>query len=412
MNPKLAIGIKPRERLRRLADVFAVELRLRIVTALYKRPMSAKQFFEEFGGGSSTRVNQNFDKLNRDDWLRHVYSKGPGGARRGAVEHFYRSTELAFFDAESWALMPYSMRVACSWSLFKQIRKRLRQALEATSRNPRRKRDLSCVDLVLDQTGWEHVIEAVNARFICIFEEQEDARIRISDSGEELIPVDVLLMAFESSAGGRPQTDPSLVEIEKEPLIPFPERLAPVLADDVCLQIVTELNRRDMSVTQFHREFGGASIGGIRTRFKRLEKAGWLKKVNEQTGGRRRGTLEHFYRATAPAMLGDSAWEDPPDSLRATHSWRVFDGFCDKVLEAMRADSFDARLDRYVTLSFLHLDQQGWANVIAGVESLNAFILDEQESAKARIEKSDEKQFVVTVALAAFETPHELSKEP
>jgi hypothetical protein len=411
MTPKVAIGIKPRERLRRLASVFASELQLHIVTTLYSRPMSAKLYFDEYGGASRSQVNKMFARLYGDRWLRHVYNEGPGGARHGATEHFYRSTELAFFDVDSWALVPYSMRVACSWSFFKQVAKRLGQTLEATSRESSRTHDLSCVDLSLDQAGWEHLIEAVNAQFVSIFEEQEDAQLRTSDSGEELIPVDVLLMAFESPTQVRPQTDRALVEIDKDPLIPFPERLAPVLADDVCLQIVTELNRRDMSVTQFHRELGGASPSGIRSRFERLERVGWLQKIDEKTGGRRRGTSEHFYRATTPAMRGDGVWQDPPDSLRATPSWTTFERFCEKALAAMRAGSFDARLDRYVALSFLSLDRQGWANVVAGIESLAAFFPEEQERAKARMKKSGEKPLVATVALAAFETPAELARD-
>ena len=411
MTPKLTIGIKARERLRLLAAVFSIELRLRIVTALYKRPMSAKQFFEEYGGGTPSRVTQNFQRLADTDWLRLVDTKGPGGARRGAVEHFYRSTKLAFFDDETWALVPYSMRVACSWSLFGLIAKRLRKTLEVTSEKPCLKRDLSCVELSLDQAGWDHVIEAVSAQFVRIFEEQEDSQLRAVDSGEQLVSVNVLLIAFESPTG-RGQIDSSLVEIDKEPLIPFPERLAPVLADDVCLQIVLELNHRPMSVTQFHREFGGASLSGIRSRFKRLERTRWLKKVDERTGGRRRGATEHFYRATRPAMASDAAWQEAPDSLRGTQSWRTFKYFCEKVLEAMRAGTFDARTERSVTLSFLDLDQRSWANVITGIESLAAFLLKEQGRAKERMRKSGEKPIAATVGLAAFETPAELAKEP
>jgi hypothetical protein len=264
---------------------------------------------------------------------------------------------------------------------------------------------------LLDQAGWEHVIDAVNTQFAHIFEEQEDSQLRASDSGEELISADVLLIAFESPIG-RGQIDSRLAEIDVEPLIPFAERLAPVLADDVCLQIVIELNRRAMSVTQFHRELGGASPSGIRSRFKRLERAGWVRKVDEKTGGLRRGASEHFYRASRPAMIGDGAWQTPPDSLRGTPSWRTFKRFCEKVLEAMRSGTFDARADRSVTLSFLNLDQQGWANVIAGIESLAAFVLKEQARAKARLEESGEKPTAATVGLAAFETPAELAKEP
>jgi len=408
---KLAIGINSREHLRRLSVVFAVELRLQIVTELYMREMSPKQFFEEFGGGSISRVTQNFERLVKTGWLRYIRSEGPGGRRRGGVEHFYRAMETAFFDAQTWALVPYSVRVATSWSLFNQIAPRLRQVLESSNLAGSQRRDLSCTRILLDELGWERAIEAVDAQFLCLFEEQKDARLRVAVSDEELIRADVLLVAFESPMRGG-QFGPRLVESEKEPLIPFTERLSPILADDICMQIVTELNRREMSVTQFHREFGGATMGGIRRRFKRLETSAWLKKVREETGGRRRGAREHFFRATRPVIIDGNAWADPPDALLGTQSWRTFERFSGKVKEAMRAGTFDARVDRYVTLSFLSLDQQGWANVVAGIEALSAFIFEEQECAKVRMKKSGEKPVVMTVGLGAFEASKDSIKAP
>jgi DNA-binding HxlR family transcriptional regulator len=408
---QLAIGIKSRAHLRRLSVVFAKELRLKIVGELYTREMSPKQFFEEFGGGSLSRVTQNFERLAEEGWLRYIRSEGPGGKRRGAVEHFYRATELAFFDTQTWALVPYSMRVACSWSLFNQIALRLRQALEGSSLEARPKRDLSCTQLLLDQVGWERVIEALDAQFLCIFEEQKDARLRRLGSEEELIRADVLLIAFESPIRGE-HVGTCLVESDKEPLMPLLERVAPVLADDVCMQIVSELNRREMSVAQFHREIGGAAIGGIRRRFKKLEDSGWLKKVDAKTGGRRRGATEYFYRATRPAITDGDAWANPPDALRKTQGWKTFERFSGKVKEAMRAGTFDARMDRYVTLSFLSLDKQGWVNVVAGIEALAVCILEEQERAKVRMKKSGEKPVAMTVGLGAFETPKDTIKAP
>jgi hypothetical protein len=54
---RIWIGIKSRAaHLRRLSVVFAVEIRLKIVTELYMREMSATQFFEEFGGGSPSLI--------------------------------------------------------------------------------------------------------------------------------------------------------------------------------------------------------------------------------------------------------------------------------------------------------------------------------------------------------------------
>jgi hypothetical protein len=111
------MGVDARERLRRLSVVFAVELRLMIVSELYVREMSTKRFQEEFGGGSPSRVNKNFEVLEEESWLRYVRSEGPGGDRRGGTEHFYRATEPAFFDRETWSIMPYSVRIISSWNL-------------------------------------------------------------------------------------------------------------------------------------------------------------------------------------------------------------------------------------------------------------------------------------------------------
>jgi hypothetical protein len=402
---KIATGIGSRAtHLRRLSVVFAIEIRLKIVTELYMREMSPKQFYEEFGGGSISRVMRNFEKLEEYGWLRYVRSEGPGGKRRGGIEHFYRATELAFFDAATWALVPYSIRVASSWAIFQQIGPRLRGAVEASSLEEHPKRELSCTELVLDQAGWERVIEAMDTQFVCLFEEQADARVRVGHSGEDLIRADVFLIAFESPIDGRERTGPSLVESRTEPLIPFPERLSPVLADDVSRQIVAELNRREMSVTQFHRELGGTTIGGVRRRFRKLETSGWLTKVKEETGGRRRGATEHFYRATGPAIGdGNRLDADPPDSLRKTRSWRAFERFCKRIEEAMRAGTFDARVDRYVTWSLVSLDRQGWESSIAGIEALSAFILEEQDRAGRRMARSGEEPIAMTVGLAAFE---------
>lgn len=414
MAAKIAVGVRSRRtHLRRLSVVFAIEIRLKIVTELYMREMSPKQFHEEFGGGSLSRVTKNFERLEEHGWLRYIRSEGPGGKRRGGTEHFYRATELAFFDAETWALVPYSIRVASTWSIFKMIAPRLREAMEASSLEAQRNRNLTCTPLLLDQIGWERVIEAIDARFVSQFEEQEDARRRASRSGEELIREDVFLIGFESPAQVDGRTVPSLVESHKEPLIPFAERLSPVLADEVCLQIIAELNLRDMSVTQFHREFGGdASVGAIRRRFKRLEKNGWLKKVHEETGGKRRGATEHFYRATGPAIVDNCSWVDVPDSLKKTSSWKTFEHFSGKVIEAMKAGTFDARTDRYLTWSLLSLDQQGQEKVLVGIDALVAFIAGEQEHAKDRMAKSREKPMVMTVALSALEAPKGSTKAP
>ena len=414
MAAKIWIGIKSRAaHLRRLSVVFAVELRLKIVTELFMREMSPKGFYEEFGGGSISRVTRNFEKLAEHGWLRYVRSEGPGGRRRGGVEHFYRASELAFFDSETWALLPYSIRVAFSWSSFRQIAERLRETMEELALEAGPVGDLTCTPLLLDQLGWERVIEAVDAQFVSLFEEQEDARLRISISGEDPIRASVLQFAFESSMPGDGRVRPSLVESREEPLVPFPVRLSKVFADEVCMEIVAETNREEISATQFHERCGGDSVGGISRRFKLLEEIGWLKKVNEKSGGKRRGATEKFYRATGPVIRDDyGPWADVPGALAETDSWRTFERLSVQVKEAMKAGTFDARPDRYLAWSLLRLDREGWEKVTAEVEALLAFVLDEQGRAKVRMEESGEKPITTTIALGAIESPLEAGREP
>jgi DNA-binding transcriptional ArsR family regulator len=412
MAARLAIGTDARERLRRLAVVFAVELRMKIVIELYMREMSAPQFYREFGGGSPARISQNFASLAKKNWLRLVRSEGPGGKRRGGVEHFYRATEPPFMDAESWWLLPYSVRVTSSWNMFRQIAPRLRRNLEVSTAEVSRRRDLSCTALSLDEEGWKRTIAALDAQFVGLFEEQEDARRRSALSGEALIRADVFLIAFQSPDTWIRPTDDLLLGYSHEPLISLPERLAPILEDDLRLEIVSELNKRELSVTRFHRECGGASKAAVSRRFKGLEGSAWVTKGRRRTGGVRRGATEQFYRATHPAIDSYDPCADAPSALKGTESWNTFERLCASLKEAMVSGTFDARADRYFAWSIHSLDKQGWESVILGIESLAEFISQEQGRAKRRMATSGEKPITMTVGLGIFEALKDAIKAP
>lgn len=396
--------------LRRLAVVFADELNLKIVTELYMREMSPNQFYEEFGGGSISRVDKRFKRLAENEWLRFVRSES-GDGRRGATEHFYRATELAIFDHETWALLPYSIKVTFSWRSFKQLAERVREAVEKGTFDARPDRHLSWTPLLLDQVGWDRVIAAVDALFAALFEEQDDAKLRIFNFEETPFLATVGLAAFESPMRSNRRVGPSLVE-GRDTMVPFPLRLSKVFADELCLKIVAELNLREMSVTQFHREFGGTSVGGMHRRFKKLEAICWLRQVNEETGGKRRGATEKFYRATGPAIFDNSTWADVPEAIRTTHSWTTFEQLSEQVKEAMSAGTFDSGNDRHLSWSLLRLDQLGWEKMVAAVDTLFALILNEADRAEARMAKSGEKPVRMTVALMAFESPKDAVKAP
>lgn len=394
-----------REHLRRLSVLFAVELQLKIVAELYSREMSPTQFYNEFGGGSPSRVANNFTRLRGEDWLRHMRD---GLGPSGRMEAFYRAPEPAFFDAESWALVPYSLRVASSWALFNQIAPVLRTAME--ERRSDQYRDLSCMPLLLDEAGWTNVIGAIDAQFVSLFEHQRDSRFRAVHTEEELIRADVFLISFEMPLPGSEIIGHDLVTRD-EPLGPFHERLSPAIADDMCLRIVHELNLRPMSAARFHRAFGhefdGASYQSVLRRFKRLEEVGWLARVPPPVHQR---STEHFYRATIPTIHDNFLRPNPPDVANDPDRWRAFQQLCGDVKEAMQAGTFDARTDRYVSWAYLALDRQAWDGVILELDALLNHIDDEQRRAAKRLKDSGDSPIAMSIATAAYESPRDAPK--
>lgn len=398
--------------LRRLAVVFADPLRLKIVTELYMRPMSPTLFYEEFGGGSVPRVYRHFNVLVKHGWLRHIKSE-TGGKRYGGVEGFYRAPELAIFDNETWAELPYSMRVEFSATIFHQFGERVIDAMQAGTFDARSDRHFTWTALLLDRNGWSRVTAALNALFDSIFEEQADAKLRTYDSGEKPILTTVGLGGFESPRSDAEEdmqwVGANLAQNVDCPF-PFTQRVSKVFADPVCLKIVAELNLRAMSPTQFYREFGGASKSGIHYRFHLLTELGWLRKIQQKSGGTRRGAREQFFRATGPAVFDTASWSAVPNSAKATYSWTIFEQMSEQFSNAMKAGAIDARLDRHLSWSLLLLDQRGWENVIAELDALFAFVLKEQDAAKLRVADTGEKVIRMTVALAGFESPKDAVK--
>jgi hypothetical protein len=390
-----------RERLRQLAIVFKVAIRLKIVAELYIQAMSPKEFYEKFGGGSVERISQHFAELERHGWLRRLGHKERGTGRRGRRETLYRATQVAFFDDETWALLPYSLRLACSWSLFTAVAKELREGLECAVSTGCLDRDLTCLSLKLDSLGWTRVIAELGAYFESIFEEHEDAKIRAAGSEEKLVRLGILQIGFESTRVDNPLAF-GLADGLPEPPIPFPERVAPILADDLSMAILATLNDRNMSVMQFHRELGcGASEPAVRYRFGRLKE---LSRITVVDKVKRRGAYENIYRATRPAIVENGPWADVPERPAEAETWAKFKRLTTLAKESIAAGTFDVRLDRHVCWAIVYLDRQGRDNVVASLNALEAFVREEERQAAKRIEAGAEPLTMV-VALAALESP-------
>ena len=407
---KLWIGVRDDiEHLRRLAVVFAVPIRLRIINELYRREMSPKEFFEEFGGGSLSRVAQHFERLAEMGWLRLVSQKGPGGRRRGRAENYYRATELAFCDRVTFAALPPSLKIGFAWNTVREIAEQLRAALEALTGAQARPR-MTATQLLVDREGWTRISNALGETFTDQEEEQEDARRRVGHATEQLFRAGSMLISFELPDGRGIDLDRELAE-GSYLMVPFAVRVSKVIEDEVCLQILDEANHGDTSVPLFYEKYGkrfGLSKDAIRRRFNKLLKYGWLRVVGHKTGGRRRGATENFYRATGPALYDEheqGPWANPPSSLTESADWQTFEQLSEWAKAAMVAGTVTRNEETCLAWSILYLDELGWERVVASIEELRALVAREQERAAVRLRESGEEPIEMAVALGAFDTP-------
>lgn len=398
--------------LRRVAIVFSADIRIKIVSELFQREMSAKQFFEQFGGGSITRVDRHFKRLAQHGWLRHVRSEGPDSQRRGSREHFFRAPELAILDNESWSLLPYSVRVATSWRTFRTLGGRVEDAAAAETLDARPEGSFSCDDVVIDEPGWVAVVGAVDSYFETMFEEQADARLRMFHSGERSMSATVALAAFESPCSDPRLSDrrstPCLVPAPAESTMPFYRRLSKVMGDDLSLAILAEANSREISAPILTAKIG-ADYQWIRRRVRGLEESGWLLRVGEE---RRLNASELFYRATVPAFSEEEGRVVAEDSTKSVPGCDAFRRLRSAAKEAILGGTFEARVDNHLSWSGLCLDQQGWENVANGLSRLRSFLHAEHGRAQDRLSSSGGPTVAMTVGLGAFESPITGAREP
>jgi DNA-binding HxlR family transcriptional regulator len=401
--------------LARLGVVWAYPLRLTIVTELYMREMSVTEFFEKFGGGSKGNVRWHFQKLVEHGWLRKVRrKKGP----RGRPQQLYRATELAYYDDDCAAELPLSVRAAFSTRILQQMGERVACAAQAGTIASRDDRFFALETFAVDERGWAEAKKILADCFRSLAQEQTDAKVRLASA--DLPP---MLMMVAIAGFGPPQPPAGKLErwlesreeevprMDLDNGMPLETRMAKVFGDPVNLTIVRELNTTAMSPTQLEKCIPGTTVQQLDKKLKRLKKYGWVARVDDKTGGSRRGSTEVFYRATSPLVTAD-LWPQMPASTYPDPGREKLDEFHKKALEAMRAGTLDARHDRHLTWSALLLDDLGCQQVSAALGSCQKSLRHVANCAGRRLASASKnargastRGASTTFFLAAFEIP-------
>lgn len=176
-----------------LAKALAHPLRVRILTSLHKGISSPNQLAQELGEPLGN-VSYHVKTLLEFDCVELVKTE----PRRGAVEHFYRATERAFFSDSDWEKIPASARKGISGAVLEMIGQDSTEALVAGTIDARSDSHVSRTPLVLDEQGWTELNALLGETLERAIQIQEESAGRLGKS--KGIETKLAILHFESPA--------------------------------------------------------------------------------------------------------------------------------------------------------------------------------------------------------------------
>lgn len=177
-----------------LAKALAHPLRVRIIASLQRGISSPNQLAQELGEPLGN-VSYHVKTLLEYDCVELVKTE----PRRGAVEHFYRATERAFFSDSDWDNIPASARKGISGAMLSAIGHDTTEALTAGTLDGRDESHLSHTALTVDEEGWNDVAKLLEETLKKALKIQSESTKRLGKKGKG-IDAKLALLYFEGAA--------------------------------------------------------------------------------------------------------------------------------------------------------------------------------------------------------------------
>ena len=178
-----------------LAKALAHPLRVRILTSLNRGISSPNQLAQELDEPLGN-VSYHVKTLLEYDCVELVKTE----PRRGAVEHFYRATERAFFSDADWAKIPASARKGIDGVILEAIGKDATAAMLEGTIDSRTDTHISRTPLVLDDAGWKELSKLLSETLEGSMKIAEESASRLAKDKADGIPATLALLHFEVPA--------------------------------------------------------------------------------------------------------------------------------------------------------------------------------------------------------------------
>jgi DNA-binding transcriptional ArsR family regulator len=178
-----------------LAKALAHPLRVRILTSLNRGISSPNQLAQELEEPLGN-VSYHVKTLLEYDCVELVKTE----PRRGAVEHFYRATERAFFSDADWAKIPASARKGIDGVILEAIGQDATAAMLEGTIDSRTDTHISRTPLVLDDAGWKQLSKVLSDALEQAMKIGEESASRLANDKVDGIPANLSLLHFEVPA--------------------------------------------------------------------------------------------------------------------------------------------------------------------------------------------------------------------
>lgn len=201
------------------------------------------------------------------------------------------------------------------------------------------------------------------------------------------------MLLIEWRKSGSPMPKPDLKSRSLDERIPY------VVKHPLRVDVLAILNERTASIAEL------AAIMGVEMRklehhVKDLHDAGCIEIARTVP---RRGAHEHYYVATLRPNISDKEWAKLSLKKRIEISGLVWAAITAEGLSALRTGTFDSNTTRHLSWRILHLDEEGWLELVKEKNESLERTETIQANAFRRMADSRDEGFSVIGGAFAFE---------
>jgi hypothetical protein len=180
-----------------LYEMMGNALRMRITMALADRESSPTELAQSLGEDFQ-RVCTQIRWLEKRGFIELVEED----RKNGGVQHFYKTTNRSYVEADEWELLPEAARQSSSAAILELVIQNLRAAVSSGDFDAHRHRALLQKPMLVDEQGMREADESALRHVDDLVRIEAASAARRIKSGERAIPVKTVTIVHPAAGSG------------------------------------------------------------------------------------------------------------------------------------------------------------------------------------------------------------------